>query len=801
VDLLEQVLLARSRPVATTLVARPPTVFDVRVSNASWLWARSQWRRSRAQLVLCAAVLAITGSLSLGAATAAGRAASAMDRLREQTGAADVELHAESADSVDAVAAVASNLYFVQPTGVDEAIGSGFTAATQRQLLDRPANVPILLEGRRSDPNNSNEIEVSERFATRHGLAPGDVVPFESMTVEDVDAWFAGTNVGRPEGPQLELQVTGVVVAPVDFSNPAGTIYLTEAFGAEYADVIAHFDFLYVRLRDQATAQALLAAGAVGGIGVSATEWSAVTEVDDGLRIVALGLWVFAGTVALSGLAVFWLLTRRLGRSFRSETWAMSTMGLDRRGVVWGGILLFLPAAAAGIGIALITAPFVATHLRLGLAGDVEPNRGVHVDVGAMLLFGLGLTLLAAATAAASLNIRRTSTGSADTRRSSLVRVRKPVSLVVAVRDAVRRGDRTSPGQVTLLLSATVTAAAVASLAFGFSLDALANSPQAWGDGADVNIGFGDSTTDASSRYDENLSDLTGDQRVRDLNGWLLFDADVGGPAVKGVAIDTRQGSPIITVLSGRAPSTADEVALGLATMERFGHRLGDQIAITVGRSTQMFEAVGTVAFPDGDMTFDDGVAITEAGSRRFQGFNDNWLLYYTRLTWVDGVDHARAATDLSEAGFELVQASLPPAVDNLGQLGGLPSVLAGFFVLLAMSALAYSLSLSSRTGRPRAAVLVALGLDPRSVRSVIGYQAIAVGLLTMAIGVPVGLVAGRLLWTTVTDRAGIVALHTDPVVLTTNAVGIGVAGSIVIGAGFVIGMRRGRLLDAIRAD
>ncbi len=86
--------------------------------------------------------------------------------------------------------------------------------------------------------------------------------------------------------------------------------------------------------------------------------------------------------------------------------------------------------------------------------------------------------------------------------------------------------------------------------------------------------------------------------------------------------------------------------------MESLDHRLGDQIAVRVGRSAETFEPVGQPAFPDGNMTFDDCAAITEAGSRRFEAFAEESLLHDAVQNRGHGQDPVLAAGALGRHGL-----------------------------------------------------------------------------------------------------------------------------------------------------
>ena len=82
-----------------------------------------------------------------------------------------------------------------------------------------------------------------------------------------------------------------------------------------------------------------------------------------------------------------------------------------------------------------------------------------------------------------------------------------------------------------------------------------------------------------------------------------------------------------------------------------------------------------------------------------------------------------------------------------------------------------------------------------------VGYQSITLGLVTLILGLPIGLVAGRLLWSAATQRTGITTFHAEPTSIALTTTALALAASATIGAIFVVGMRRHPLHAAIRAD
>jgi predicted lysophospholipase L1 biosynthesis ABC-type transport system permease subunit len=89
------------------------------------------------------------------------------------------------------------------------------------------------------------------------------------------------------------------------------------------------------------------------------------------------------------------------------------------------------------------------------------------------------------------------------------------------------------------------------------------------------------------------------------------------------------------------------------------------------------------------------------------------------------------------------------PAQDavNLQSVDQLPMVFAGLVVLLGIATLANTLITSIRRRRRDLAVLKTLGFTRRQITAVVASQVAAFILVAVAIGLPLGIAGGRLLW------------------------------------------------------
>ena len=99
------------------------------------------------------------------------------------------------------------------------------------------------------------------------------------------------------------------------------------------------------------------------------------------------------------------------------------------------------------------------------------------------------------------------------------------------------------------------------------------------------------------------------------------------------------------------------------------------------------------------------------------------------------------------ENGYFAERSTLPTAVIDLGHLGTMPLVLAVFFALLACATVAHALVTTVRRRRYDLAVLRAVGFTRRQARIAISWQATLLAAFGLLLGVPLGLIVGRLLW------------------------------------------------------
>ena len=133
------------------------------------------------------------------------------------------------------------------------------------------------------------------------------------------------------------------------------------------------------------------------------------------------------------------------------------------------------------------------------------------------------------------------------------------------------------------------------------------------------------------------------------------------------------------------------------------------------------------------------------------------------------------------EATLSRLQPALPPGtfvvpaggrgdLPTLGRIAQVPLALAALLALLAAGTLAQTLVTSVRSRRRDLAVLKTLGFVQHQVRGAVAWQATTLAVVSLLLGLPIGLALGRWAWVAFADSIGVipaVAIGVLPLVLT----------------------------------
>jgi ABC-type antimicrobial peptide transport system permease subunit len=130
--------------------------------------------------------------------------------------------------------------------------------------------------------------------------------------------------------------------------------------------------------------------------------------------------------------------------------------------------------------------------------------------------------------------------------------------------------------------------------------------------------------------------------------------------------------------------------------------------------------------------------------------------------------DRAAAVASLTRAiaPIPVSSAALPRDLASFGRVDGLPIAVAAILGIMAGAVLVYTLLTAIRRRRRDLAVLKALGFLRRDLARTVGVQSMTLAALALVIGLPVGVLLGRVVWERFADWQGIPSVPTVSVIV-----------------------------------
>lgn len=276
----------------------------------------------------------------------------------------------------------------------------------------------------------------------------------------------------------------------------------------------------------------------------------------------------------------------------------------------------------------------------------------------------------------------------------------------------------------------------------------------------------------------------------------LLNEVSIDGEPAMSVAGLDRTSRVDLPLRAGALPRAADEVAIGAAMAKSRDLAVGDTVELE-GAIARRATVSGIVVFPTlGPFLADrvgagTGVLLPEAAfndlAGPYEGADVRDLATFIGVDLRGGADDA-ARTRVREqlAGLDLLGNPVllhpapvrPPEIVDADSARGVPAVVAGGFAILLAAGLGFASWASVRSAREEHAVLRALGFRGAQLRRSVLVQTVATMVGALALGLPIGVSAGRLLWRGFADGLGVVTAHASawPSVFVASAGGIAVA-------------------------
>jgi MacB-like periplasmic core domain/FtsX-like permease family len=791
--------------------------------TAVWVRARTELgRRWRATLLL-AVLVGLAGGVVLAAVAGARRTDSAMDRFlayhRPGTVEIDGPVDVDDLERLPQVADVDQGAYMAlapsTPSGAPDpgAVGQINPILSMRGHSLVTSERPILVRGRLPDPGRPLEVAIDETLAARRRLRLGDRLRMWAYTPRQLQVGFDSSRIQAPEGPALDFTVTGVVRQPSDLSpvpvqpdviylGSGDDLYLTPAFWRAYRTTVAPVGIgvgvrLHRGVRDLAAFTAAVRAlpgGRQAMLNVGSDSEVAAARAERAIHAQAVALLTFGALTAVAGLLVVGQSIARQVQLDAGEHPVLRALGMTR----WQlAAVTLVRAALVGAGGALLAVALavVASPLApLGLAREAEIDPGLSVDVRVLIIGALGvlLAVLGRAGAAAWRAAQRAGEASTPPRPSrrpsqvagSLARVGAGPSTVTGVRQALEpgRGETAAPVRTAMVGFVIAVAAVIAALTFAASLDRLARTPSLQGWNWDVAVGNPNDQRDITPKGAllARNSLVAGYSAIEQ----AVEDLDIGGTRVPAIGVRTIKGAVLPRVLAGREARSAEEIALGRATLRQLGRGLGDVVEARGPDGPRPLRIVGEVLLPSeggGNLTMANGAMLTLAGLRALMpsGQPGRFLVEYA-----PGADRDAGYASLRrDFGPTVLRAPPADEVENLRRVNGLPFVLAALLGILGAATLGHALATSIRRSRHDLAVLKTLGFVRRQVSATVAWQATTFAVVALLLGLPLGVAAGRWAWVLVNQGLGSPAGPVTPALAVLVAVPVTVLAANLVAA------------------
>ncbi|MEY2568146.1 MAG: putative transport system permease protein [Actinomycetota bacterium] len=768
----------------------------------------SDLRRGWRSWFALALLIGVFSGVVVTAATGARRTATAYPRLVEHSRAEDLLLSPAATGipsfykvlaahpDVEVVGAIGGAALFTSRNGEPEYGTNVFIPVDGRFFHD--VDRPLVIEGRVPRADVPTEIFANPLAAERYHLRAGSRLRMIGL------AYPGGDSSAEPRSTRLQMTVVGIGVIPADIVattklDGQPRFVTSPAFLAEYVPgtVSMTYDGAAVRVKPgvspvafRATAQQLASGFEEVGPELFVGEQTDRTrKVNDAVRPQAFALGGFA---AFAGLAGLFVLGQALVRQLvldAAEVPILRTLGLTRLQLTGLGVaragLVALAAALVAVGTAIALSPLTP----IGVARPAEVHPGVEVNVawlaaGAVVVFVL-FTARAVVPSWRLANVRAGLHGTAElagsTRPSALARAAGQTSLPPSAAAGIRmalepgRGRSAVPVRAALAGALIGLAAVATALTFAVSLERLVSTPRLYGRTWDI-VTDGQFAALPRAPVERTLRAST---IVDGSTGGYYGEATVAGRGVTAIGLENGDVGP--SLVEGRPPRRDDEVVLGTSTLRRAGGRVGDTVALTVGKDSRRMSVVGRAVFPGlgrggfPQTGLGEGVWTTaralqpppdpQAGGKPYYNF---WLVR-SRASATDAQRHALEARLAQVCGLDCLQPreavtlQQPAEVATLDRVRWTPVVLAAVLAGLALATVGQTLVSSIRRRRRELALLKTLGFLRSQVSATVAWQATTIASVAAVIGLPIGVMIGRLLWRGLGTQLGIVPEPATP--------------------------------------
>jgi hypothetical protein len=344
---------------------------------------------------------------------------------------------------------------------------------------------------------------------------------------------------------------------------------------------------------------------------------------------------------------------------------------------------------------------------------------------------------------------------------------------------------------------AVLTATIVAAALFGSSLTALVATPRSYGWPWDVAVmtgaGYGDLDLDSAKEILD---------RDPDVKGWTALgffnEVSLDGQPMMGMMGFEQTSEVDLPVLEGALPVASDEIAVGASTASARDLDVGDTVQLA--GAIDPFEATvsGIVVFPSLGPLQSDRVstgtglllpeALFAAPDLEQQAGDARGLATFVGVDVRDSASSAATTRLQDQIGsldalgapaLEYPTPVRPAEIVDARSTRSVPVTVGIVLAAMVVVGMAFASWASVRQRRRDLAVLRALGFSSSQIRRSVRVHSLATMAGALVVGVPIGVIVGRVLWRGFANQLGVVPDPSSPWLI----VGLAVVGGLALAA------------------
>jgi hypothetical protein len=682
-----------------------------------------------------------------------------------------------------------------------------------------------VVEGRLANPRRADEFVMTASAARILGVRVGQMVPLGFYS----NAQTNSPDFGSPRVvPRLKVKVrlVGLVVPNTqvvqdDIDRTFGAVFLDQALmqklnhlePGELVPALYGVQIDHARATITQVERELIGVVPRGAAYEFHVTSSVESQVELAIKPESVALGAFGAIAALVCLVLAAQAISRLLRRGEQDRRVLRALGTSPAAAAFEGLLGVLVAVVFGTLLAFAVAALLSPFAPLGPVRPVYPGGRFAIDwtvfgVGVAVLI-LGLSAIAIAQANWRASHRTLLTGGSFAGPSMVLRGANatglPVAGVIGVHFALESGQGRTAVPVRSVLFGTTLAVAlvVTTLTFASGLSNLISRPALYGWNWDYLLQPNNNIPPKA------VSLLNHDPKIMAWSGADSTDLEIDGQEVP-VLIESARAKVAPPILSGHGLDNQHQVVLGAGTMAMLHKHVGETVVISLGTKknapafikptallivgTATLPAVGYSSYIAEHTSMGTGailpLGVFPAGYINY-GADPN--LHGPQLAFVrmrsdvsaragraDLERIAKAANKIFAADKNTFGNSVsvlgvlqPVQIVNYRSVGSTPVILAVGLAVGAILALGLTLASSVRRRRRDLAMLKTLGFTRRQLAAVVAWQSTTTALVGVVVGIPLGIIIGRELWTLFARSINAVPDPTVPV-LSVLFVGVG---------------------------